>query len=123
MDKNQHLPASDQAVKVKMVTIAEAKRRWDLSYYWDDISNWPVFTWPEPLPEKKYKCPKCGGERFGATAHVTQDWELDAWGQFSRSLGDCVETTHYPNEDDVWDCAQCHFNGAGALFKTELLKS
>lgn len=40
------------------------------------------------------RCPRCGGKTFCATAHVTQDWELDDSGTFVRCLNDCIEVTH-----------------------------
>ena len=47
------------------------------------------------------RCPKCGGKSFCATAHVTQDWELDETGTFVKSLNDCIEVTHFPGMDDL----------------------
>ena len=61
-------------------------------------------------------CPKCGGKVFCATAHVTQDWELDESGTFQKCLNDCVEVTHFPDANDVWDCKQCGFSAAGSEF-------
>lgn len=55
----------------------------------------------------KHICPKCGGKVFHATAHVTQDWEVDEWGTHSKTLNECVEVTHSPDDDDVWTCAVC----------------
>lgn len=71
------------------------------------------------LKEKeRLRCPKCGGKTFGATAHVTQDWELDEFGTFQKSLNDCVEVTHAPDQNDIWDCRKCGFSGAGIEFIT-----
>ena len=53
------------------------------------------------------RCPRCGGKTFCATAHVTQDWELDDSGTFVRCLNDCIEVTHEPDKEDVWDCKTC----------------
>ncbi len=37
------------------------------------------------LKEKEVlRCPKCGGKRFNSTAHVTQDWELNEEGTFTK---------------------------------------
>ena len=30
------------------------------------------------------RCPNCGGSEFCATAHVTQNWELDSSGTFQK---------------------------------------
>lgn len=62
------------------------------------------------------RCPKCGGTRFGVTAHVTQDWLVDADGQFMKQLDSCVEVTHRPDDDDVWDCYECGYSAAGREF-------
>ena len=45
------------------------------------------------------RCPRCGGKTFCATAHVTQDWELDDSGTFVRCLNDCIEVF----EELGWD--------------------
>lgn len=50
---------------------------------------------------EKMRCPICGGTVFCATAHVTQDWELDETGTFQKCLNDCVEVTHFPDKDDI----------------------
>ena len=63
------------------------------------------------------KCPKCGCTKFHATAHVTQDWEVDQNGNFVKSLNDCVEVTHFPDDEDVWDCANCGYSAAGSEFE------
>lgn len=64
-----------------------------------------------------YRCPKCGAESFCATAHVTQDWELDAYGDFVECVNECVETTHHPDESDIWDCRICGYSGEGRFFR------
>lgn len=65
----------------------------------------------------KYRCPKCGAECFEVTAHVTQDWKIDGNCTFLESLNECVEVTHYPGEDDIWNCANCDFSAAGREFR------
>jgi len=69
------------------------------------------------MNNQKYRCPVCGAESFEVTAHVTQDWRIDCSGTFLQSLNDCVEVTHYPNEDDIWNCANCDFSAAGREFR------
>lgn len=64
----------------------------------------------------KYRCPVCGAESFEVTAHVTQDWRIDGNGHFLQSLNECVEVTHYPDEDDIWSCAKCDFSAEGKRF-------
>ena len=67
---------------------------------------------------EKLRCPKCGGSRFYATAHVTQDWELDAKGFFVDSVNNCVEVTHAPDAEDLWECKKCGYNAEGMEFIT-----
>ncbi|KUE76594.1 hypothetical protein ASJ35_07600 [Ruthenibacterium lactatiformans] len=67
----------------------------------------------------KYRCPACGAESFEVTAHVTQDWKIDCNGTFLESLNECVEVTHYPDENDIWDCANCGFSAAGCEFRNQ----
>lgn len=65
----------------------------------------------------RYRCPKCGASKFCATAHVTQDWQLDESGRYEKTINDFVETTHYPDEDDIWDCDRCDFSAPGSEFR------
>lgn len=69
------------------------------------------------MSNSNYRCPKCGAESFEVTAHVTQDWQIDCNGTFLKCLDDCVEVTHYPNEYDIWDCANCGFSDRGQAFR------
>ena len=65
---------------------------------------------------KRKRCPKCGCERFFVTAHVTQDWEVDEYGHWISTIDDCVEVTHFPDEDDNWECVMCGYNASGKDF-------
>ena len=65
------------------------------------------------------KCPKCGCEVFYVTAHVTQDWKVDAHGDFMDVIDDCVEVTHFPQDYDLWECAQCSHNDRGSEFNVK----
>lgn len=65
---------------------------------------------------KMKRCPKCGAMSFCVTAHVTQDWVVDAYGNFIRSNNDCVEVVHFPSDDDIWDCNNCGFSAEGSVF-------
>lgn len=69
------------------------------------------------MENKKYRCPVCGAESFEVTVHVTQDWKIDCNGSFVESLNECVEVTHYPDETDIWNCANCQFSAAGSKFR------
>lgn len=55
----------------------------------------------------KHICPKCGGTIFIVTAHVTQDWKVNEFGDFIEEVSSCEEVTHRPDDDDVWTCANC----------------
>lgn len=52
-------------------------------------------------------CPNHCGAHFDVTVHVTQDWEVDAEGNFEKTLNEAVEVTHGPQEDDCWTCSKC----------------
>ena len=65
---------------------------------------------------EKLRCPVCGGTVFCATAHVTQDWQLNEMGTFQACLNDCIEVTHYPDVEDMWDCKQCGHSAPGREF-------
>ncbi len=65
------------------------------------------------------RCPRCGAQTFCVTAHVTQDWVVDENGDFLQSLNDCLEVTHFPDDDDIWDCNNCGYSAAGRVFNTE----
>ncbi len=69
---------------------------------------------------ERMRCPLCGGTIFCATAHVTQDWELNETGTFQECLNDCVEVTHFPDAEDIWDCKQCGHSAPGKEFITRL---
>lgn len=65
------------------------------------------------------KCPNCGSEEFFVTAHVTQDWLVDKDGEFMQVENECVEVTHQPKDDDIWQCADCGYDAAGYKFEVE----
>lgn len=55
-----------------------------------------------------WKCPKNPTHRkFGATAHVTQDWIIDEDGYFLECVQECVEVTHAPDKEDIVICSVC----------------
>ena len=64
-------------------------------------------------------CPKCGGKEFLVSAHVTQLWLVNGDGTFSECRNDCEEVTHRPDDDDIWECAQCGHEAAGSEFNVE----
>lgn len=66
---------------------------------------------------KNYKkCPKCESESFNVSAHVVQEWKVDHNGTFMGVVDDCLEVTHYPDDEDVWDCENCGYSATGEKF-------
>ena len=68
------------------------------------------------MTNRKYRCPVCGAKSFEVTVHVTQEWKIDCNGTFLEALNECVEVTHYPDETDIWSCANCDFSAEGKSF-------
>lgn len=64
-------------------------------------------------------CPHCGSRAFGVTAHVTQDWVVDEFGAFLNCTNECVEVQHWPDDSDIWDCANCFYSASGRDFEEE----
>lgn len=56
----------------------------------------------------KHLCPRCGGSTFHTVAHVTQTWEVDEFGNYIATVTDCDETTHGPDNGNIWTCAVCN---------------
>ena len=63
------------------------------------------------------RCPKCGGVKFLATAHVTQDWVVDGNGNFLECIDECSEVTHQPDDDALWHCINCGHEASGKEFE------
>lgn len=62
------------------------------------------------------RCPKCGCTEFLVTAHVCQDWKVDENGEFLEIINECSQVTHHPDDNDIWQCFQCDYSGAGDEF-------
>ena len=57
----------------------------------------------------KHVCPEgCSEGKFLTTAHVMQEWEVDAFGNFIKVVDDSLEVTHYPQEGNIWSCVRCN---------------
>ena len=65
------------------------------------------------------RCPRCGHTEFFATAHVAQGWRVDKNGDFIEESNSCMEVTHFPDDDDIWDCANCDYSDIGEHFNVE----
>ena len=61
-------------------------------------------------------CPKCGYSQFIVGQHVAQTVIVDGDGFFVEQLSACDEITHAADDDDLWECAKCHYNDAGRAF-------
>ena len=62
------------------------------------------------------KCPVCGLTRFSVTAHVAQEWEVNETGSFVKAIAECSEVTHFPADDDIWNCLGCGYSATGSDF-------
>ena len=65
------------------------------------------------------KCPRCGCETFIVDAHIIQEWIVDAIGSFVDVNKDCTQVTHFPDDDDIWQCEQCGYEDTGGKFNIE----
>ena len=65
------------------------------------------------------KCPKCGCEKFYVTAHVVEEWLVDANGHYIETTGQALEVAHYPDNEDIWVCAECGYDAEGKEFNVE----
>lgn len=65
------------------------------------------------------KCPKCGCETFYVFAHVVQDWKVDKYETYLETMDDCIEVSHYPDNMDIWECAQCSYSDRGYVFNVK----
>ena len=46
-------------------------------------------------------------KKFVATAHVMQEWVVDASGQFLEVQNESMEVVHGPDPGNYWHCAEC----------------
>ena len=65
------------------------------------------------------KCPKCGCERFYVTAHVVEEWIVDANGHQIETTGPALEVLRLPDNEDIWICAECGYDDEGSAFEKE----
>jgi len=64
------------------------------------------------------KCPKNPShKKFRTTAHVMQEWLVDAKGEFLGVIQHSLEVSHGPDLDNLWRCAEC---GAQAVDASKL---
>ena len=60
---------------------------------------------------KKMICPNGCNSTFLTTAHVMQEWEGDACGNFQKVVSDCLQVTHNPDFCNIWQCSKCGTEG------------
>lgn len=65
------------------------------------------------------KCPKCGCKEFYVTANVAQDWLVDSDGYYIKTIENCASVIHFPNDEDIWQCADCGYDAEGKEFEIE----
>ncbi len=65
------------------------------------------------------RCPECGSMSFIVTAIVAQDWVVDEHGDFIGCASECTEVTHYPDDEDIWECNNCGYSAPGREFNTK----
>lgn len=56
-------------------------------------------------------CPNGCDAGFSTTAHVMPLWKVDAQGNFQEILEDCLQVTHVPEYENVWECTKCSAEG------------
>lgn len=66
------------------------------------------------------RCPRCGGTRFFAEAHVEQDWIMDEYGDCVECNDDCVQVVHFPDDEQIWECCNCHYCADGKKFNIDI---
>lgn len=65
------------------------------------------------------RCPECGGKEFNVFAHVVQDWLVGENGEFISCTNSCVSVAHYPDDEDLWECDVCGYDGPGRVFNVD----
>ena len=65
------------------------------------------------------KCPVCGCKKFYTTAHVTQGWLVDTYGDYLKTTEECIEVTHEPKDEDMWQCIDCGYYADGKKFEVK----
>ena len=65
------------------------------------------------------KCPKCGCEKFYATAQVVEEWIVDANGHQIETTGPALEVLRLPDNEDIWVCTECGYDDEGNAFEVK----
>jgi ribosomal protein L37AE/L43A len=48
-----------------------------------------------------------------------QDWKVNQYEEYIETMEDCVEITHYPDDMDIWSCANCDYEDRGSAFNVK----
>ena len=59
------------------------------------------------MPRKKHICPHGCGNEFYTPVHVMQEWKVDGYGNFIEVKETCLQVTHGPHDDNIWECVKC----------------
>ena len=47
---------------------------------------------------------------------MVQDWLVDCNGDYIKTVEDCIEVAHFPDDNDIWSCKQCGYEAEGNEF-------
>ena len=61
--------------------------------------------------KRKMVCPNGCNKSFFTSAHVMQEWEVDAYGNFQSVLSNCLQVTRNPDFANIWVCSKCGAEG------------
>lgn len=61
--------------------------------------------------DRKMVCPNGCNANFITSAHVMQEWEVNAFGEFQEVVSDCLQVTHPPDQCNLWICSICGAEG------------
>ena len=59
------------------------------------------------MPRNQHICPNGCNAGFYTAAHVMQEWKVDSYGNFIEVKESCLQVTHRPHDDNIWECAKC----------------
>jgi hypothetical protein len=64
----------------------------------------------------KITCPNNKShKKFITLAHVVQEWAVDQDGELLEVTNDCVQVTHSPDKDDLFQCDICEAEAKAEL--------
>lgn len=72
-----------------------------------DASEWIQLN-DRPGYKRIHVCPNCDNDTFYTTAVVTQNWLVDAEGNFIEEKTSCEQVVRQPDDAETWYCSKCH---------------